>query len=70
VVFVARDFEGELIETDEATPIWFESDAIPYKEMWEDDQYWLPEMLLGRRFAGWFEFDGDKMLSKEVRWLD
>jgi hypothetical protein len=35
--------------------------------MWEDDRHWLPQMLAGRRFAGWFEFDGEKMLSKDVQ---
>ncbi|MEI9894360.1 MAG: 8-oxo-dGTP diphosphatase [Chthoniobacter sp.] len=66
-VFLARRFAGEPIETEEATPMWFDFDQIPYGEMWEDDQYWLPEVLAGRKFAAWFEFDGDKMLNKEVR---
>src|SRR3954468_4301798 len=33
VVFLARDYEGELIETAEATPLWFDLAAIPYDEM-------------------------------------
>ena len=69
-VFLARDYEGELIETVEATPLWFDADAIPYDEMWADDRYWLPRMLEGERFMGWFEFEGDRMLSNEVRWHD
>ncbi len=70
VVFVARDFTGELIETDEATPYWFAIDAIPFEEMWADDQHWLPGILRGRSFRAWFVFDGDSMLSKDVRWAD
>lgn len=65
-VFVARDFTGEMIETDEALPMWFPVDGVPYHEMWEDDQHWLPQVLAGARFDGWFEFDGEKMLSKRV----
>jgi 8-oxo-dGTP diphosphatase len=65
-VFVAADFTGELIETPEATPLWFPADAIPYHEMWEDDQHWLPQVLDGQCFDGWFVFDGEKMLSKRV----
>lgn len=68
VVFVARDFVGELIETDEATPMWFPLDAIPLHEMWEDDQYWLPQVLGGAAFDAWFVFDGEKMLEKRVVW--
>ena len=32
VVFLARDFDGVPIETVEATPLWFETGAIPYRE--------------------------------------
>lgn len=66
VVFVAGDFEGELCETPEATPLWFAIDQIPFGEMWEDDRHWLPEVLAGQSFEGWFVFDGDRMLEKRV----
>jgi len=69
-VFVAADFRGQPIETNEATPFWFAFDAIPFSEMWEDDQHWLPQVLAGKRFVGWFEFDGERMLSRELRWLE
>jgi 8-oxo-dGTP diphosphatase len=67
-VFLARDFVGTPVETPEAIPLWFEISAIPFTEMWADDQHWLPQMLAGGRFAAWFEFDGDQMVSKDVRW--
>jgi 8-oxo-dGTP diphosphatase len=65
-VFLARDFEGELTETDEAVPIWFSTDAIPFDEMWEDDRHWLPQVLAGQRFQAWFLFDGDRMLERKT----
>ena len=68
-VFVARDFAGEMIETDEALPMWFPVDGVPFHEMWEDDQHWLPQVLAGSRFEGWFVFDGEKMLSKRVEFF-
>jgi 8-oxo-dGTP diphosphatase len=68
-VFVARDFAGEPVETAEAVPMWFPLGAIPYHEMWEDDGHWLPGVLAGHRFDGWFEFDGERMLSKRVDFL-
>lgn len=67
VVFVARDLVGEPIETAEATPFWVALDAVPYEQMWADDRHWLPQVLAGQSFRGWFEFDGDRMLSREVR---
>lgn len=69
-VFVARSFTGEPIETDEATPFWVPIDAVPYEAMWADDRHWLPFVLAGNRFEGWFEFDGETMLSREVRLLE
>jgi len=68
VVFVAFDYEGELIETEEATPMWFAFGDIPFDEMWADDRHWLPETLAGGSFDAWFVFDGETMLSQDVRW--
>jgi 8-oxo-dGTP diphosphatase len=68
-VFVAQDYEGELCETDEATPFWVAREDVPYHEMWEDDQHWLPQVLAGQRFNGWFVFDRDKMLEKRVEFF-
>lgn len=65
-VFVAHDLAGEPVETVEAAPFWVPLDSVPYEEMWADDRHWLPEMLVGARFEAWFEFDGDRMLSKRV----
>ena len=30
------------------------------------EEHWLPHVLAGGSFQGWFEFDGEKMLSKRV----
>jgi 8-oxo-dGTP diphosphatase len=67
-VFVANDYSGELTETDEALPIWTPLDSIPYEEMWADDIHWLPGIINGGTFRGYFHFDGEKMLSKEILW--
>lgn len=65
-VFHSADFSGEAVETDEAIPLWTKIADIPYDEMWEDDIHWLPQALAGKRFEGFFEFDDDRMLSKEL----
>jgi 8-oxo-dGTP diphosphatase len=65
-VFRASDFEGQPTETDEAKPCWTPLDQIPYDQMWEDDQHWVPLMLDNKIFHGYFIFDGPKMLDMRV----
>ena len=68
-VFTASDFSGNLIETDEALPIWTDIEKIPYSEMWADDIHWLPGVIQGGTFRGYFHFDGDSMLTNTVLWI-
>ena len=65
-VFHAAGCRGEPCETDEATPSWYGLDDIPYDEMWADDALWLPMMLAGERFRGWFVFDGDRLVDHRL----
>lgn len=65
-VFTATGLSGEPQETDEANPIWFPVDALPYHNMWADDRVWMPLLLAGRPFTGRFLFDGDQMLGCEM----
>lgn len=69
-VFLAFDCLGEPIETDEATPIWTSPEAIPFHEMWADDAQWLPLMLEGKSFRGYFVFDEEVMLSCRIDTVD
>ena len=65
-VFTASGLVGEPRETDEALPLWFPVDAIPYHGMWSDDRVWMPAALAGRPFTGRFLFDGDQMMGGEM----
>ncbi len=65
-VFVAFQFAGEPHETEEALPLWTPLDRIPYHEMWEDDRHWLPLLVRGEHFVGYFEFEGERLLSHEI----
>lgn len=67
-VFSATDCEGEAVETDEAVPRWTPLGEIPFHEMWADDRFWLPGMIEGGQFRGYFHFDGEKMLTNDVLW--
>jgi 8-oxo-dGTP diphosphatase len=67
-VFVASRFDGTPVETEEAVSLWFDVRRLPFHEMWEDDQLWLGSALDGKSFHGFFDFDGEKMLSQRVDW--
>lgn len=58
-VFSTKSFQGELKESEEGKPKWFDTGEIPYDKMWKDDKYWIPLMLAGKNFQCWFYFDKD-----------
>jgi 8-oxo-dGTP diphosphatase len=65
-VFTATDYTGTPTETDEAIPIWYKKQDIPYDAMWEDDQYWLPQVLDNKVVEGRFTFVKETVLDHEV----
>lgn len=65
-VYLALDFEGVAVETEEAVPFWCRLDEIPYDRMWRDDAHWLPLLLDGRGFLGRFVFSGEEVVWYEV----
>lgn len=66
-VYITTEWDGEPIETEEMRPEWFDLANIPYKQMWEDDAYWLPQVLAGKKLICNFTFDkNDKMLTQNV----
>lgn len=65
-VFRTHNFTGTPTETDEAIPIWAPVTQVPYHRMWADDRLWIPHLLSGTRFQGYFIFDDDEMLEHRL----
>jgi mutator protein MutT len=61
-VFVTRQWKGEPIETEEMAPQWFSLSDVPYDEMWQDDRYWLPHVLDGKKLVASFMFTQDEKM--------
>ena len=66
-VYRTTSYTGTPSETDEAIPMWVSTDEIPYDEMWEDDRIWIPYMLNGTMFSGWYVFDQSKMIDVLIK---
>ena len=60
-VFLAKDWEGTPVETEEARPVWVKINEIPFDIMWEDDIYWLPPVLKGEKVFASFLFEEWKL---------
>lgn len=58
-VFLTTQWRGRPLETAEMAPEWFSLEAIPYNRMWNDDAYWLPEVLSGNTIQADFSFAKD-----------
>jgi 8-oxo-dGTP diphosphatase len=48
-VFSTEEFEGELeVKTREGVHEWIHKNQMPYDRMWEDDKYFVPQVLEGK----------------------
>ena len=71
-IFLTDEYDGVEKETEIATPKWFKIDRIPYDEMWPGDRFWMPLMIVGKKFDGRFYFDSEakNLLKHEVKELN
>jgi len=58
-IYSTKTFTGEIKGSEEGALKWFRFAAIPYDQMWQDDEYWLPLVLGNKRFTGSFYFNED-----------
>jgi 8-oxo-dGTP diphosphatase len=56
-LFSTRKASGRARSSEEGLVKWFPFDRLPYREMWEDDLYWIPLMLRGIKFDATFTYD-------------
>jgi len=66
-IFIVHEWVGEPEETEEIQPEWFPLNKLPMEKMWDDDQYWLQDMLDGNTIQREFLFDSS---LKVVEWKD
>lgn len=73
-VFTTTEWHGEPVETEEMRPKWFKLEEIPFKEMWVDDEVWMPKVFAGKLLTGSFMFGENDSIDDyyitEVQSLD
>ena len=58
-VYMAKNYSGEIVSSDEGELEWFDIKKLPLDKMWDDDPHWLPKVLAGEFMKMRFYFDGE-----------
>lgn len=67
-IYKCYKFKGEIKETEEILPAWYDVDKIPFDRMIADDLLWLPNVLKGDKIIGKVTLDKDmKMLYHNIQ---
>lgn len=65
--YICDEWQGDPSESEEMAPQWFALEDIPYTDMWQDDEFWLPMVLSSDKVTGIFTFDAkDELISHSV----
>lgn len=57
--YIAREWDGEPVESEEMKPQWFKIDEMPMESMWVSDRLWLSRALGGEPLRGTVHFNDD-----------
>lgn len=66
-IYNCYEFVGEIKETEEILPRWYDINNVPFDKMLPDDKLWLPQVLQGNNVKGTVKLDKDmKMLHNDI----
>ena len=64
-VFLCNKWRGEIKESDEMKPQWFEINKLPSEQMWANDALWIKQVLTGNKcLKGTFWHDENNKITK------
>jgi len=66
--FLATDWIGKPVETEEMKPQWFAIDKVPYSKMWASDKEWLRVILSDKKIKAKYTYlkEGGELLTSEL----
>lgn len=62
--FIVKEWNGEPTITDEIKPVWFDFAKLPLDQMWDDAQYWIPQIFNGKKIYEEYLFDKDLKVTE------
>jgi 8-oxo-dGTP diphosphatase len=69
-VFVARDFEGSLIDSPEGTLAWIDDSKLPELNLWVGDRIFLPWLDRPGFFSGKFVYQNGRLVEHSAVFYD
>lgn len=67
-VFVATDFEGDLIDSPEGNLAWIPDERVHDLPLWEGDRIFLPWLDRPGFFSGTFKYIDERLVAHHVVW--
>lgn len=64
-IFLCDAWQGQPIESEEMKPQWFDVANIPLEKMWVDDEFWLPEILAGKKLKANISFNANGQIQEK-----
>jgi len=69
-IFGATEWKGEIRASEEISPEWCNKSAIPYRQMWKDNEYWLDSILQGHKVRAYFLYSNYDVIEKKTILFD
>jgi 8-oxo-dGTP diphosphatase len=68
-VYRTNTFEGELQETDDMIPNWYDNENLPYERMLEADRLWFKKAVDGEKFNANVYYQGKAVGFERIEFL-
>ncbi|MBT4022611.1 8-oxo-dGTP diphosphatase [archaeon] len=65
-IFITENWEGEIIESEEMKPSWFNKKELPFDSMWSDAPYWTPLILDNKKIHAEFMFNKELEIIENI----
>lgn len=71
MVFTGTKWSDDPVASDEMDPKWFLKDELPVEYMFTDNQYWVPQVLNGKKVDAIFLYgENHELVESRVKFFD